>query len=189
MPAGLGEFAGRFDAGEATADDDDRRVRRRLGQPPGEVPGRLPFAEGIGEPIGAGHCRRNRCGAADGVDEVVVSQGLARSQVHLMRVGVDPFGGVDDQPDCLGEHRGEFIGGRVVSDDELMQPDALDEHRPRIDQRDVDIAALAEAVGGEHAGVTAADHDDAGRGHSVSSGGGASLTLAPSPSGGTLENP
>nr|BFF25112.1 hypothetical protein GCM10025732_30770 [Glycomyces mayteni] len=41
-----------------------------------------------------------------------------------------------------------------------MQPDALDELRARVDQGDLDVAALPQAVGRERSGVSAAEDDD-----------------------------
>ena len=57
-----------------------------------------------------------------------------------------------------------------VARDELVQPDPLDELRPRVDQRDVDVAAQPQMVGRQRAGVSAADDDDVGAlaGHDVS---------------------
>jgi hypothetical protein len=42
----------------------------------------------------------------------------------------------------------------------LVPAAALDEGRASVDQRDVDIGALAQPVGRQHTGVPAADHDD-----------------------------
>jgi hypothetical protein len=44
----------------------------------------------------------------------------------------------------------------------LMQPDALDELRPRIDECDVDVGSHPQVVGGRSACVSASDDDDIG---------------------------
>ncbi|GAA3629502.1 hypothetical protein GCM10022267_15110 [Lentzea roselyniae] len=41
-----------------------------------------------------------------------------------------------------------------------MQPDAVHELRPRVDQGDADVVALPQPVGRERSRVTAADHDN-----------------------------
>jgi len=43
-----------------------------------------------------------------------------------------------------------------------MQPDPLDELRPRVDQRDRDVVVEPQVVGGEDACISATDHDDIG---------------------------
>jgi hypothetical protein len=41
-----------------------------------------------------------------------------------------------------------------------VEPDPLDELGARVDERDVHVVALEEAVGRDRSGVAAADHDD-----------------------------
>ncbi|BAN30061.1 hypothetical protein MAHJHV61_32410 [Mycobacterium avium subsp. hominissuis] len=67
---------------------------------------------------------------------------------------------VDDQLDALPEQRGVIGGRRAGVRHQLVQPDALHEDRPRVHQRDVDVRALTQMVGGQRAGVSAADDDD-----------------------------
>src|SRR5699024_11933611 len=54
----------------------------------------------------------------------------------------------------------EVVGGCVGLAEQLVQPDALDELRARVDQGDVHVRTAGEPVGRHHARVAAADHDD-----------------------------
>jgi hypothetical protein len=67
---------------------------------------------------------------------------------------------VDDQPDALAEQGAVVDRGIAGAGHELVQPDAFDELRARIDQRDVDVGARPQAVGRERSGVTATDDHD-----------------------------
>ncbi len=84
--------------------------------------------------------------------------------------GVDPIGVVDDEPDAVTEQGSVVDGGGAAAGDHLMQPDSLDENRTRIHHGDVEIGAQPQMVGGQRAGVSAADHDDVSAlgGHVVS---------------------
>ena len=142
------------------ADDGDRRVGMQLVQCCPQSFGVLEFSNGIGEFSRAGHCCRHRSGAADRIDEVVVIHHKGRCQLDLAITGVDPLGGVDDQLDALAEQGAVVDGGGAATGGQLMQPDSLDEYRTGVQHGDVEVGAQPQMVGGQCAGVSAADHDD-----------------------------
>ncbi len=83
----------------------------------------------------------------------------------MVRAAASMRGGAVDHQGDLVAKQGRVVGdGIVVSGDELVQPDPLDELRAGVDQRDVDAVTLGQSVGGHHAGIAAADDDDAGGG-------------------------
>ena len=122
------------------------------------------FGYRVGEFGGTGDTGRHWAGAADGVDEVVVGHRVAGGQLDGAGGRVDAGCAVDHQVDLFAE-QGRIVGdGVVVSCDQLVQPDPLDELCAGVDQRDVDAVTLGQSVGGHHACVSAADDDDAGGG-------------------------
>jgi hypothetical protein len=122
------------------------------------------FGYRVGEFGGTEDCGRHRAGAADGIDQVVVRHRVAGGQLDGAGGRVDAGGAVDHQVDVVAE-QGPVVGdGVVVSCDQLVQPDPLDELCAGVDQCDDDAVPLGKSVGGHHAGVSAADDDDAGLG-------------------------
>ena len=123
--------------------------------------GLLEFGDRISEVGCARYCVRNGAGAADGVNQIVVVQHRAGRQLDRARGGVDPLGVVDQQSDPFAQ-QGSVVDGRIAAaGDQLMKADSLDEHRARVDHGDVDrFGVESQMVGGQCAGVSAADHDD-----------------------------
>ena len=179
----LGQLGCRLDSGQAGADDGHRGIRVQLVEGVAQPLCQLEFRYRVGEFGCTRHGGRCRTGAADRVDEVVVVQSsAARRQLHGARGGVDPGGTVDDQLDAVAEQRAVVRRGDVIARDELVQPDPLDELRPRVHQRDVDVGAKPQIVGRQRSGVSAADDDDvcALAGHGVSCSLGCALKTPPS---------
>jgi hypothetical protein len=156
----LGQLGGRLDAGQSAADHGDRSIEGQLLQPGTQPLCGLQLSDVVGEFGRAGHRRRCRSGAADRVDHIVVVQCASRCQPYRAGGGVDTRGAVDDQLDALAEQRAVVDSGLAGTGHELVQPDAFDELRARIDQSDFDVGACPQAVGRERPGVpTADDHD------------------------------
>jgi hypothetical protein len=157
----LGQFGRDLDTRRASADDHHRCTGMDFRHRRAKWLGVLQLGDGVGEFGGARH-RQRGTRAADGVDEVVVADGVTRAEGHRAGRRVDEVSRVDKQAYVAGQHVGEVRHGVVGPSDELVQPDPLDEVRPRVDESDGDVGVQPQVVGGEHACVSATDDDDVG---------------------------
>jgi hypothetical protein len=101
--------------------------------------GLLEFPNGIGELPGARHGNRHCTRAANGVNQVVVTQHAARAEAHRPAIGVDLDGRVDHQSHAGIKHASEIESGAAAFSNHLMKSDPFDESPPRIDDSDFNI--------------------------------------------------
>src|SRR6478735_12847714 len=127
----LGEFGGCLGTGQPRADHGDRSVRAQLGELGAQLLCVLQFTYWVGE-FGCPRYRpRSHTGAADRVDQVVVVKRGARRELDFAGSSVNTRGVVDHECHALAEQRAVVDGRVVVACRVLVQPDALDELRPR----------------------------------------------------------
>ncbi|SIK67238.1 Uncharacterised protein [Mycobacteroides abscessus subsp. abscessus] len=160
MPAQIGQLGGHLDSCQARTHHGDLNIGAGRFQRYAQALCRFEFRERISEFRETGYAGGRRVSAADRVDEVVVVENIPRFQPDQPGGCVDPHGAVDNQTHPLSQHRGVLGGGDTGACRELVKPQPVDELFPRVDEGDVDIRVLLEAVCRHRSGVTAAEDDN-----------------------------
>ena len=75
---------------------------------------------------------------------------------------IDAGGRGDHHLDAGAEDLGEVDDGLAGAGNQLVEADPLNELSTRVHDGDVDVGVQPQMVGGDHAGVSAADHGDVG---------------------------
>lgn len=156
-----GEFGSHLDAGEPGADDGDPRIGCEGVHRGAQPLGGLVLGHRVREFCGAFDGFRHQGRAADGVDDIVVAHRVTGRQVDPAVCGVDAIDPVGEQPHTAAQQRPIVDDGLARTCRHLVQSHAMHELRTWVDERDVDVRVLLQAVGGQGAGITSADDDDA----------------------------